>query len=250
MARIDQLDPLLYFEEWPSLRSAYGRVDVHSLAVFWARESRLEGHYFEFGVGRGRSAISAIRAAKKHNRQYQFHLFDSFQGLPALKGRDSASTQFHERQYAYGTDDVIEFFKRYDIEKDDNIFFHEGAFEDFDRSVIRDGTLASIVHVDCDLYHSALDALRCVGPYLQHGTIMLFDDYNAFMADDDFGQRRAAEDWMQEVARSKIEGKAPCRIVLTPYVDYGWHGRGFICHFSDHAEGSDGAFVLPKTAEA
>ncbi|HUK61730.1 MAG TPA: hypothetical protein VLV15_00310, partial [Dongiaceae bacterium] len=65
--RRDPLDPLPYDAAWPSLRSATGRVDIHALAAFWVRESGLVGHYLEFGVGSGRSAVAAIRAHRREN---------------------------------------------------------------------------------------------------------------------------------------------------------------------------------------
>ncbi|HEY3518189.1 MAG TPA: hypothetical protein VGL98_14165, partial [Gammaproteobacteria bacterium] len=93
MSRVDELDPLPYADSWPSLRSATGRVDIHSLAAFWVRESGLVGDYYEFGVASGRSAIAAIRASRLYGwpSPRRFHLFDSFRGLPELTGPDAGS---------------------------------------------------------------------------------------------------------------------------------------------------------------
>lgn len=100
--RTDPLDPLPVDCEWPSLRSVTGRVDVHSLAAFFVRESRIGGAYFEFGVASGRSALAAIRANRRENPfgVLPFLLFDSFEGLPDMAGLDWDSKQFKPGEYA------------------------------------------------------------------------------------------------------------------------------------------------------
>lgn len=62
----------------------------------------------------------------------------------------------------------------------------------------------ALVHADCDLYGSTMDALdplfasKCIMP----GCIILFDDWNAAKADPKFGQRRA---WAEMVENHGIE---------------------------------------------
>ncbi|ALK09521.1 TylF/MycF/NovP-related O-methyltransferase [Blastochloris viridis] len=224
MPRTDQLDPLLYGDEWPSLRSATGRVDVHSLAAFWARESKVPGHYFEFGVGAGRSAVSALRAAAKHNLNIEFHLFDSFEGLPPLEGLDADSRQFQQGQFSFGVDQVKEFLRQHDVHALAPIHFYKTWFSALDTIEIDPAIRAAIVHIDCDLYSSALQVLNFIGPRLESGTILLFDDFNAFNASNDRGERRALSDWIDQINNDPASPMAE----LTPYVSYGWHGQGFI----------------------
>lgn len=50
---------------------------------------------------------------------------------------------------------------------------------------------AAIALVDCDLYESATEALRMLRTRMTVGTILLFDDFNAFAGDDNHGERRA-----------------------------------------------------------
>jgi len=223
-ARKDELDPLHYCETWPSLRSATGRVDVHSLAAFWVCESRIAGDYFEFGVASGRSAVSAMRAASLYRYQVpaHFHLFDSFEGLPALQTRDIGSLQFKEGDYAHARKTVQANFEERGVWNPERISFYEGWFEkvltpELQRTFAPG--CAAIVHVDCDLYESTRTVLDFVTPLLQPGTIVLFDDWNCFHASYSAGERRATAEWL---ARDDTPW------VLEHYVSYGWHGAGFI----------------------
>lgn len=221
--RIDELDPLPYTEEWPSLRSAWGRVDIHSLAAFWVQESRLRGHYMEFGVGAGRSAVAAIRANRRLATPCidRYFLFDSFSGLPALVGPDRGSAQFAEGDYAFTVEQVAAKLQAHGVTDGADVVLVPGYFEEslaaFDPAELRGGPVA-IVHIDVDLYTSAAAALAFVTPYVQPGAIFLFDDWNCFAAQNDKGERRAAREWVQRQPGFRLES----------YARYGWHGEAFI----------------------
>lgn len=221
--RIDELDPLPYTEEWPSLRSAWGRVDIHSLAAFWVQESRLEGHYLEFGVGAGRSAVAAIRANRRlrPSRIGRYFLFDSFSGLPSLEGPDVGSAQFAAGDFAFGTDQVSAKLAQHGVTDGADVVLVPGTYEQslpaFDPLEMRGGR-AAIVHIDVDLYASCLAALSFLTPHLQPGTVMLFDDWNCFAAKNDKGERRATREWLANQPGHRLES----------YAKYGWHGEAFL----------------------
>ena len=82
---------------------------------------------------------------------------------------------------------------------------------------------AAIVNLDCDLYISTVDALNIIYPKLQQGTIFLVDDYNAFCADRNQGQRKAIREFLE--AYPEIE--------LEPWFPYSHLGQTFIVHLRD-----------------
>ena len=221
--RADHLDPLPMNCEWPSLRSFSGRVDVHSLAAFFVRESKLSGAYFEFGVASGRSAISAIRANRRENpfTVSPFVLFDSFQGLPPLEGLDQNSKQFQTGEFAFGVQTVISNLKEYGVYDNKNVYLVPGWFEQtLSRFPAAAPAIsrAAIVHIDVDLHSSCVTVLDFVTPYLQVGTVMLFDDWNAFCASRHKGERAATAQWLEKNPQWQ----------LNEFASYGWHGRAFI----------------------
>jgi hypothetical protein len=221
--RIDELDPLPYAEEWPSLRSGWGRVDIHSLAAYWLQESKISGHYLEFGVGAGRSAVAAIRANRRVSppRIGRYFLFDSFAGLPPLAGPDEGSPQFTAGDFAFSVDQVAAKLQKHGVTDDADVVLVPGFFEDslptFDPAELRGGR-AAIVHIDVDLYGSAAAALAFLTPYVQPGAMFLFDDWNCFAAQNDKGERRAAREWLGRQPGFRLES----------YAKYGWHGEAFI----------------------
>ena len=220
--RIDAFDPLPMDCEWPSLRSFSGRVDIHSLAAFFVRESKLKGAYFEFGVASGRSAIAAIRANRRDNLQTvsPFLLFDSFEGLPELCGPDVDSAQFKPGDYAFSVEQTIAKLQQHGVYDEASVHLVPGWFE---RSlpVFPAAQLgvekAAIVHMDMDLFSSCVTVLDFIEPFLQVGTVILFDDWNAFNASNHKGERAATAAWLQRNPQWQ----------LNDYAAYGWHGRAF-----------------------
>jgi O-methyltransferase len=223
--RRDVLDPLPYAAPWPALQCTSGRIDIHTLAVRWIRESHLRGHYLEFGVGLGRSAIAAIRAQQRDDADTvrEFFLFDSFEGLPQLQGRDAGSTQFHAGQFAASEHEVRARLEAHGLDDLSRVHFVPGLFESslaaFDTRRFG-GEPAAVVHVDVDLFESARTVLSFITPHLQQGTLLLFDDWNAFAASNDHGERAAVREWLARERSIEIER----------WLDYGWHGRAFILH--------------------
>ena len=223
--RIDELDPLPYETEWPSLRCVTGRIDVHSLVAFFVQSCRSRGHYLEFGVGEGRSAVAARRAHTRYNPEGIAHyfLFDSFEGLPALEGPDEGSRQFVEGQFAFSESEVRAKLERHGVWDERRITLVPGFFETslaaFDTHRFA-GLTASVVHVDVDLHGSARQVLEFVTPFLHQGTILMFDDWNCFDASWNHGERATTRNWLE----------AHPQIDLESYVKYGFHGEAFIVH--------------------
>lgn len=218
--RKDDLDPLPYSDEIPSLMSSWGRVDIHSIAAKFLSNNKITGDYFEFGVGKGRSAVSAIRAYKRDNICSSFFLFDSFCGLPLLQGIDEDSIQFRAGDYAFTQESVLEFIKSYSITLDSSIQLIPGWFEKSlsDWLSHHCGVEAAVVHVDVDLFSSCTIVLNNIMPLLQMGTVILFDDWNCFKSSSKHGERGAVSAWLE-----RNPG-----IQLTPFCAYGWHGQSFI----------------------
>jgi len=223
--RIDELDPLPYETAWPDLRCVTGRIDVHSLVAFYVLAQRFRGMYLEFGVGEGRSAVAAIRANRRYNPEGidRFFLFDSFEGLPELAGRDKGSKVFEKGQYAFSMADVRSKLERHRVWDASRVTFVPGFFEQslpaFDTALFG-GRFAPIVHVDVDLHESAKQVLEFVTPLLRQGSVILFDDWNTFDASWGKGERAAAREWLAANPGMNLES----------YARYGFHGEAFIVH--------------------
>jgi hypothetical protein len=119
----------------------------------------VEGDILEFGVYKGESLRwFADRFPDRH-----VYGFDSFEGLP--KDWEGMSPQGK-----FKTDPP-------NIDKA-NVTLVKGLFEESLPHFLKEWSgRISIVHVDCVLYESTLACLEPLIPYVQVGTIVLFDEY-------------------------------------------------------------------------
>jgi hypothetical protein len=121
-------------------------------------------NYLELGVYKGAS----IRwwSTRNTHKQSRFVGFDSFEGLPET---------------------VNEYWRkgRFSVEKaipeicDARVAFEAGWFNDTVPSFMKDFTRAGrmLVNLDADVYSSTVLALTHVGPFLQSGDIVIFDEF-------------------------------------------------------------------------
>jgi hypothetical protein len=211
------------------IRRAAGRFVVsqeslHSSIIWKAAQitsaELVEGDYLEFGVFRGDSFIQAFKtieavyrercADQVHigSRHYRarvqelwstmrFFAFDSFQGLPAIKGLDALSNEFAETNFACPLDDFMRNLWAASVDAS-KVVVVPGYFDDTCRAqtIEKHGMKAgSIIHIDCDLYESAKACLNFILPLLVDGTVLIFDDWYCFRGNPALGEQRAFAEW-------------------------------------------------------
>jgi hypothetical protein len=137
-----------YFEKHPKL------VD------YVVDQANLPGLYLEFGVGRGKS-IRWIGARADRT----VYGFDSFDGIPE-----------------YWNGNPVGAFAQKKLPKvPDNVQFEIGLFDQTLPGFLdQHADAVSLLHVDCDLYSSTVTILDALGPRLQPGAVILFDEYYNF----------------------------------------------------------------------
>ena len=130
------------------------------LVEFVVGEASLPGLYLEFGVGRGKS----IRWIGAHADRTVYG-FDSFEGIPE----------------AWNGNPVGAFAQRKLPKVPDNVQFKIGLFDQTLPGFLDEhADPVSLLHVDCDLYSSTVTIFDALGPRLQPGTVILFDEYYNF----------------------------------------------------------------------
>lgn len=182
------------------------------------------GDYVEFGAYRGDSLVQAYFAALRvyeeiaagdWNHSYgdasstqsyfqrawnemRFIAFDSFKGIPPVKGVDALHPVFHEGTYACSEAEFRENVRKYGI-ADSKVISVPGFFRD----TLNDATAknlalkrVSVLHIDSDLYESARDALQFCTPFFDNGTIIVFDEWYQFYGNPDLGEQRAFGEWV------------------------------------------------------
>jgi hypothetical protein len=180
------------------------------------------GDYMEFGVFKGYAFWHAQRIARELRLDStRFFGFDSFAGLPVPQGVDATPDEtFYQGQYACTKATVEQNLNARGVDWE-RTFLIEGFFADTLTAATREAygmERVALALIDCDLYESTVQVLAFLEPLLDHGSILIFDDWNAFDGDDEKGQRRA---WREFLARDE-------RWSAEPWFAYGHYGQVFV----------------------
>jgi O-methyltransferase len=201
--------------------NAYALLSLIRRAAMFVASDKIDGDYLEFGVYQGRSfaqsyhALTAAfesRAAaddavnangeedcerREMGRNMRFFAFDSFEGLPELEGVDRDGQDFAKGQYAAGIEEFRANVAAAGVPLE-RVICVPGWFDQSCTPETRRRlgiTKASVIWVDCDLYNSAKSVLEFVGPILQDGTVLIFDDWFNYRGNPRRGEHRAFHEW-------------------------------------------------------
>ena len=198
--------------------------------------NHLYGDYVEFGVYKGDSMHTSITQFKLFqkwlqneknsneawrkkiasqsplNNEIVFHGLDTFSGMP-----DNSENNFSFSKGTFKSD-----FKTVEkkIKKiSNNFILYKGLFSDNSESLKKNLGEKKIViaNLDCDIYQSTTDALNIIDEHLQIGSIIMFDDFNAFNSNDKKGQRKAFNEYKQ-ISNWKFES----------HINYMYSGKCFL----------------------
>lgn len=196
------------------------------------------GDYVEFGVYHGGSFVESYKQYKTFDRWLQgqlvspeawrrtvaqryssqkahFHGLDTFAGMPE---NTEGNATFAAGTYAASHSAV----KAKCLEAGmpaEAFSLYEGLFSETAVALSqRLSQKIAIANIDCDIYGSAVDALESIRDRFQLGCVLMFDDYNAYCADNRQGERRAFREFC-DTAPFKFE----------PWFSYQYSGQAFLC---------------------
>ncbi|SFN58180.1 Predicted O-methyltransferase YrrM [Pseudonocardia ammonioxydans] len=146
------------------------------------------GMALEFGVYRGET----LRAIAAHRGDGRVHGFDTFTGLPENWRPGFPAGAF---------DDLAE------LPEVPGAELVVGLFDDtLDRFLATHPGPVDFLHVDSDLYSSAVTVLEAVGPRLRPGSIVLFDEFFNF---PDW-ERHEARAWWEYAEKHGVRHRYAC----------------------------------------
>lgn len=165
----------------------------------------IDGYYFEFG-SHGANTMRMAYDAFHHLFEWDYVAFDSFEGLPEISGIDQQQI-WEKGKLKTSEEEFTRLCHRHGMPPEklhtvrgfyDAVLTPETAARFLPRK-------AAVVYVDCDLYESTVPVLRFVKPFLQRGTILVFDDWNCFHGDPERGERRAFQEFRSAEPRLRFE---------------------------------------------
>lgn len=184
--------------------------------------TELPGDYLEFGVYRGNTFLHAYKYLANLFPKMKFWAFDSFEGLPAPKGldkKDGFTSNYHAGEFACSKEEFTKILKAAKCDPA-KIELVKGWYDKTltaERAKNYKIKKAAFIWIDCDLYESTVPILKFITPYLQKGTVIVFDDYHAFRNLPDFGEQKAIRQWL----------KANPKLKITELFSYGYGGVAF-----------------------
>jgi hypothetical protein len=212
---------------WDIYEPAFRRI------VEYVTNSRIEGDVLEFGTFNGYTARVLAELMHEYRSPKHLHLYDSWEGFPAMEGVDAACPEvtthdtWHQGDCRPAMEQAPEIIKAVlSIILPDRVHTHKGFYTPY----IQLPEKAAIVHVDCDLYESTKIVLYAAMPLLQQGSVIMFDDWNNNMASNEFGERKAVLDIFPHARGDDAGAYRTCDI--QPWFSYGSSGMAFLVHKS------------------
>lgn len=160
-----------------------------------------DGNFVELGVAEGGSLRQIVNAACRRQierldasigtpRRRGVYGFDSFYGLPSDWKEDFPKGSFNmdgQKPTVPGATIVAGMF--------------EDTLPEFANHLEAEDEIISFLHVDCDLYESALCGLTELNQFIRKGTIIVFDEfYNHGGAE--MHEQLALADWVKRFERA------------------------------------------------
>ena len=147
-----------------AMPDALGFDTQRELIEYSLAETKIDGHYLEFGVYTG----GTIRFMASRIGKRLIHGFDSFEGLPEPWGG------FNLGRSAFDVKRKLPRVPR-------NVRLHRGWFESSLPAWLKDNNgPVAFMHIDCDLFRSTQTIFNSLADRIVPGTVIVFDEYFNF----------------------------------------------------------------------
>jgi O-methyltransferase len=134
----------------------------------------VEGAVVEFGCYIGTTSLFVRRLLDSHGQDREFHVYDSFAGLPPKSTWDASVTgeAFAAGQLSISKKAFLHEFQKAHLKPP---VVHKGWFADL--TPVDIPKMIAFAFLDGDFYDSIRDSLRLVLPRMSRGGVLVIDDY-------------------------------------------------------------------------
>lgn len=188
------------------------QVDSRELGVVLRELERLlqrgeEGAVVEFGCYAGTTSLFIRRLIDRYQLGNDFHVYDSFQGLPDKTPADEspAGDQFQVGELSVSKKDFIREFTRAHL---DLPYIHKAWFSQIESDDVPN--LIIFAFLDGDYFESIVDSLRLITPKLASHAVIVVDDYvNEALP----GAAKAVDEWLMHHPGARLRVEASLAII-------------------------------------
>lgn len=190
------------------------QVTKEGVGLVWRELERVlqaetPGHVVEFGCYAGTTSLFIRRLLNAYDQsaQREFHVYDSFEGLPEKSTHDTnaAGIDFEAGKLYVSKADFTKAFRAAHLELP---VIHKGWFNQLSDDAIPDHI--AFAFLDGDFYQSIIDSLRLVWPRMTPGGTILIDDYKRETLP---GVERAIADFFQGKQVRSIRGEHTIAVI-------------------------------------
>lgn len=175
-------------------------------------------YYFEFGCYSCNTLGIAWRHFR-HHFNFDFAVFDSFQGLPEISKIDESEI-FVEHGMCMSLEEFQAKVKSIGIDKKRlrvvKGFYCDTLTQELQTELL--GKSIAVAMVDCDLYESTVPVLEFIRPFLRQGSIIIFDDWSCYFGSNDKGERRAFAEFTAKYPEFRFHTLAQTSEAIAFYV--------------------------------
>lgn len=200
-----------------SVRIVSDQIDTDGLQVIWGNligilDQHIPGDIVEFEcyVGTTSLVIRKLLDDTGESGKREFHVYDSFDGLPEKTEQDMSAVgiDFRAGKLSVRKRDFIREFRGAGLETPT---IHKGWFNELTAHDVPERI--AFAFLDGDFYSSIIDSLRLVWPRMAPGGILVVDDYRREALP---GVSRAIQDFFQ-AKHVKIEQHGTRAVIAVAY---------------------------------
>lgn len=181
------------------------QIDVKELRVIMRElesvmSNDVYGGVVEFGCYAGTTSLFIRRLLNVADPNREFHVYDSFSGLPEKTSPDKspAGEQYRAGQLAASRDQFVNNFKKAGLAVP---IIHKRWFSELSGHDLPDAV--AFAFLDSDFYESIKTSLKLVHPLLSVGAVIIVDDYQSEALP---GVQKAVDEWLsRHPMRLRIE---------------------------------------------
>jgi O-methyltransferase len=191
------------------------QVTRDDLATIWRElervlQANVPGDIVEFGCYGGTTSLFIRRLLNQYKLERQFHVYDSFEGLPPKSAQDMSpvGTDFQAGRLAVSKKDFLHEFKLANLRPP---IVHKGWFDQLTAANVPEQI--AFAFLDGDFYDSIMTSLKLVWPHMTAHGVILVDDFKREALP---GVERAIHDFFQNKSIQSLRGEHSIGIIHVP----------------------------------